>query len=65
MSNKYIVFVVVFYSHHQIACFKVTEELHPPYRAAVNQQYSVASFATLRNQSFLSRLGSPVRFATL
>jgi hypothetical protein len=33
-------------SRHQIACFKATEEFHP-YRAAVSQQYGVASFATL------------------
>jgi hypothetical protein len=34
-------------SRHQTACFKVTEGLHPPYRAALSQHYSVASFATL------------------
>jgi hypothetical protein len=34
-------------SRHQIACFKATEGLHPPYRSALNHQYSVASFATL------------------
>jgi hypothetical protein len=39
-------------SCHQIACFKAMEGLHPPppsrYRAALSQQYSVASFVTLR-----------------
>jgi hypothetical protein len=36
-----------------IACFKATEGLHPPYREALSQQYSVASFATLRVLSCL------------
>jgi hypothetical protein len=35
-------------SRQQIACFKATEGLHSPYRAALCHQYSVASFATLR-----------------
>jgi hypothetical protein len=43
-------------SHHQTACFKVTEGLHSPYRAALSQQYSVARFAKLR---VLSCLHSP------
>jgi hypothetical protein len=41
---------------HQIPCFKATEGLHPPYRAAVSHKYSVSSFATLR---VLSCLHSP------
>jgi hypothetical protein len=32
---------------HQITCFKATEELHTPYRADPNQEYSVDIFATL------------------
>jgi hypothetical protein len=43
-------------SRHQIACFKATEGLHPLYCAALSQQYSVVSFATLR---VLSCLYSP------
>jgi hypothetical protein len=43
-------------TRHQIACFKATEGLRPPYRAALSQQYSVASFGTVR---VLSCLHSP------
>jgi hypothetical protein len=44
-------------SRHQIACFKATEGLKPPPpRTVLRQQYSVASFATLR---VLSCLHSP------
>jgi hypothetical protein len=42
-------------SRHQIACFNATEGYH--HRAALSQQYSVASCATLR---VLSCLHSPV-----
>jgi hypothetical protein len=43
-------------TRHQIAWSKGTEGLCPPYRAALSQQYSVASFATVR---VLSCLHSP------
>jgi hypothetical protein len=43
-------------SRHQIAYFKATEGLHPPYRAALSEEYSVASFATVL---VLSCLHSP------
>jgi hypothetical protein len=47
----------MYYSNrHQNACFKAAEGLHPPYRAALSQQYSVASFATLQ---ILNCLHSP------
>jgi hypothetical protein len=44
-------------SSHQIACFKATEGFHPPYRAALSHQHSVASFATLLVQSCLQSHG--------
>jgi hypothetical protein len=50
---------VSYSSRHQTSRFKATEGLHPPhppYRAALSQQYSVASFATVR---VLSCLHSP------
>jgi hypothetical protein len=38
----------IYKSRHQMTCFKATEKLHPPYRAALSEQNSVASsFATL------------------
>jgi hypothetical protein len=40
--------VSLYSSRHQIAFFKATEELYHPYRAALCQPYSVASFATVR-----------------
>jgi hypothetical protein len=49
-------FAEYYSSRHQIVCFKATEELHSPYRAALNQEYSVVSFATPR---VLSCLHSP------
>jgi hypothetical protein len=44
------------YSSHQIACFKATEGLHLPCRAAQSQQYSDDSFVML---PILSCLYSP------
>jgi hypothetical protein len=52
-------------SRHQIACFKATEGLHPPHRAALSHQYSVASFATLLALNCLTCLGSAVRCTIL
>jgi hypothetical protein len=44
-----IYYSVIYYTgRHHIACFNATEGLHPPYRAALSQQYSVASFATMQ-----------------
>jgi hypothetical protein len=43
---------------HQISCFKAMGGLNPPpYRAALSQQYSVASFATLRVASYFHSPG--------
>jgi hypothetical protein len=44
-------------SRHQTACFKATEGLRSPYRAALSNQHSVASFATLRVFSCLHSPG--------
>jgi hypothetical protein len=39
-------------SHHQIACFKTIEGLHPPFWVALSHQYSIAGFVTLRVLSY-------------
>jgi hypothetical protein len=44
-------------SRQQISCFKVTEGLQPPYSAAPNHQYSVASFARVLVLSCLHSSG--------
>jgi hypothetical protein len=49
-------FLAYYSSRRQFACFKATEGLHPPFRAALSHQYSVASYTKLR---VLSCLHSP------
>jgi hypothetical protein len=59
-------FVISYLNPHQIASFKTTEGLHPPpppgYLTALSQEYSVASFATLRVLSLGCSSCNVVRF---
>jgi hypothetical protein len=55
-NTAHTYFTTSYSNRHQITYFKATERFHPPNRAALNQQYRVVSFATLR---VLSCLHSP------